>query len=100
MPYQLRRVHLSSASIEYNRVLLYFPRRWKPTETKGKEARWRQERGRAGEVRGGDAKVGSFYTSRLARVVPGGMGGAKFTRSGRTDKPNATIIGAELLGLG
>lgn len=43
--------------------------------------------------------MGSFYTSRLARVVAGDMGGAKFTRSGRMDKPNATIIGAELLGL-
>lgn len=43
--------------------------------------------------------MGTFYTSRLVRVVPGGMGGAKFTRSGRTDKSNATII-AELLGLG
>lgn len=27
------------------------------------------------------------------------MGGAEFTRSGQTDKPNATIIGVELLGL-
>lgn len=44
--------------------------------------------------------MGSFYTSRLVRVAPGGMGGAKFTRSGHTDKPNATIISAELLDLG
>jgi len=44
--------------------------------------------------------VGSFYTSQLVRVAPGGMGGAKFTRSGHTDKPNATIISAELLDLG
>lgn len=36
----------------------------------------------------------------VRELVQGGMGGAKFTRSGRTDKHNATIIGAELLGLG
>lgn len=36
--------------------------------------------GREGEK--GVTKVGSFYTSWLARVVLGGMGGAKFTRSG------------------
>lgn len=53
--------------------------------------------GRKREGKKGDTKVGSFYTSRFARVVPGGMGGAEFTRSGRPGKSNATIIGAELL---
>lgn len=40
-----------------------------------------------------------FTRVDLHRVVPSGMGGAKFTRSDRTDKSNATIIGTELLGL-
>lgn len=56
-----------------------------------------EEGGRAREGKGGillrESTLHELYTERYS------MSGTKFTRSGRTDRSNATIIGAELLGL-
>jgi len=42
-----------------------------PVEVKMKRKEAAEERKAAEEVRGGDAKVGFFYTNRLVRVVQG-----------------------------
>ncbi|CAL1680713.1 unnamed protein product [Lasius platythorax] len=82
-----------SLDSKYNQALLHFPR----DHADGSRRRRRRRRQSKGGKRWDPFTRVDFahelYTERYS------MSGTKFTRSGRTDRSNATIIGAELLDL-